>query len=192
MCRRFGARFSSDSLASAPRASRLLEDATNRRDSRCERRQWGVLSPAQIRAWREQLISEARALANRLPIEEPVDLMDAYARPLCLFLAAMVTRISRDDAETFYELARRVSASAAEPFDPTCVPARSPPARICGVAGLDRAGFAEFFFHTREQAGDWRGAGVREVQRAVDTDCPKGLLSFDATECTWCPEGLEF
>jgi cytochrome P450 len=78
-----------------------------------------VLSPAQIRAWREQLISEARALANRLPIEEPVDLMDAYARPLCLFLAAMVTRISRDDAESFCELARRVSASAAEPFDPT-------------------------------------------------------------------------
>jgi hypothetical protein len=45
--------------------------------------------------------------------------MDAYARPLCLFLAAMVTRISRDDAETLYELAGRVSPSAAEPFDPT-------------------------------------------------------------------------
>ena len=28
----------------------------------------------------------------------------------------------------------------------------------------DRAGFAEFFFQTREQARDWRGAGVREVQ----------------------------
>jgi hypothetical protein len=36
--------------------------------------------------------------------------------------------------------------------------------------GLDRAGFAEFFFHTREQALDWRRAGVREVQRAVDGD----------------------
>jgi hypothetical protein len=32
---------------------------------------------------------------------------------------------------------------------------------------------------------------VREVQRAVDGDCSEGLLSFDATECTWCPEGLE-
>ena len=52
--------------------------------------------------------------------------------------------------------------------------------------GLDRAGFAEFFFHTREQAGNWRGAGVREVQRAVDDDCSEGLLSFDATECKWC------
>jgi hypothetical protein len=29
---------------------------------------------------------------------------------------------------------------------------------------LDRAGFADFFFHTREQAGDWRGTGVCEVQ----------------------------
>lgn len=77
-----------------------------------------VLSPAQLRAWREQLIPEAHALANRLPVEEPVNLMDEYARPLCLSLAAMVTRISRDDAEAFYELAQRISASAAEPFDP--------------------------------------------------------------------------
>ena len=58
--------------------------------------------------------------------------------------------------------------------------------------GLDRASFAEFFFYTREQAGDWRGAGVSEVQRAVDGDCSEGLLSFDATECTWRPEALEF
>jgi hypothetical protein len=57
---------------------------------------------------------------------------------------------------------------------------------------LDRAGFAQFFFDTRKQAGDWRGTGVREVQRAVDADCSKGLLSFDSTECTWCPEGIEF
>ena len=57
---------------------------------------------------------------------------------------------------------------------------------------LDRAGFVEFFFHTREQAGYWRRAGVREVQRAVDRDRSKGLLSVDATECTWCPKGIEF
>src|ERR1700716_1397358 len=58
--------------------------------------------------------------------------------------------------------------------------------------GSEPAGFTEFFFHTREEAGNWRGTGVREVQRAVDGDCSKGLLSFDATECTWCPEALEF
>jgi hypothetical protein len=33
---------------------------------------------------------------------------------------------------------------------------------------------------------------VCEVQRTVDGHCSEGLLSFDATECTWCPEGLKF
>lgn len=41
---------------------------------------------------------------------------------------------------------------------------------------LDRAGFAEFFLDTREQARDWREAGVREVQRAVDGDRSKGSV----------------
>jgi len=54
---------------------------------------------------------------------------------------------------------------------------------------FDRAGFAEFFFYTREQPADWRGAGVREVQGAVNGDCYEGLLSFDATECTKVPRG---
>ena len=76
------------------------------------------LSPAQLRAWREQLAPAARVLADSLPIEEPVDLMDAYARPLCLSLAAMVTGISRSDAEQLCERAREISAAAAEPFDP--------------------------------------------------------------------------
>ena len=59
-----------------------------------------------------------------------------------------------------------------------------------GVSHL--AGFAQFYFDTREQARDWRGAGVRQMQRTVDRDRSQGLLSFDATECTWCPEVLEF
>jgi cytochrome P450 len=77
-----------------------------------------ALSPAQLRAWRERLIPEASALAKSLPIDVPVDLMDTYARPLCLFLAAMVTGISRNDAAMVCELAQRISAAAAEPFDP--------------------------------------------------------------------------
>ncbi|HTF69216.1 MAG TPA: cytochrome P450, partial [Edaphobacter sp.] len=76
-----------------------------------------ALSPARLYAWREQLTPEARALARSLPIDEPVDLMDGYARPLCLSLAAMVTGISRGDAEAFHERAQRISASAAEPYD---------------------------------------------------------------------------
>jgi cytochrome P450 len=77
-----------------------------------------ALSPAQLRAWRERIIPEVDALINRLPTEEPVDLMDGYARPLCLSLAVMVTGISRGAAEGLCEMARRVSASAAEPYDP--------------------------------------------------------------------------
>ncbi len=77
-----------------------------------------ALSPARLRAWREQLTPEAYALASTLRIEEPIDLMDGYARPLCLSLAANVTGISRGDAEAFHERAQRISASAAEPYDP--------------------------------------------------------------------------
>jgi cytochrome P450 len=77
-----------------------------------------ALSPAQLRAWREAIIPEADALINSLPTEQPVNLMDEYARPLCLSLAAVVTGISRNAAEDLCEMARRVSASAAEPYDP--------------------------------------------------------------------------
>jgi hypothetical protein len=50
-----------------------------------------ALSPAQLRVWRAQLTPQAQALAGSLPIEEPLDLIDRYATPLCLSLAAMVT-----------------------------------------------------------------------------------------------------
>jgi len=77
-----------------------------------------ALSPAQLRAWRAQIAPESHSLAGRLPAGEPVELMNEYARPLCLSLAAMVTGISRSTAETILEKAKQVSAAAAEPFDP--------------------------------------------------------------------------
>ena len=77
-----------------------------------------ALSPNQLRAWRERITPEAFALTNTFSSDEPVDLMDGYARPFCLSLAAMITGISRDAAEGLCEMARRVSASAAEPYDP--------------------------------------------------------------------------
>jgi cytochrome P450 len=92
-----------------------------------------ALSPNQLRAWRERITPEAVALINRLPSEEPVDLMDGYARPLCLSLAAMVTGISRGAAEALCGMARRVSASAAEPYDPAVrVSAKSANAALRG------------------------------------------------------------
>jgi cytochrome P450 len=77
-----------------------------------------ALSPNQLRVWREWIVPEAVALVNTLSSEAPVDLMDGYARPLCLSLAAMITGIARETAEGLCEGARRVSASAAEPYDP--------------------------------------------------------------------------
>jgi cytochrome P450 len=76
-----------------------------------------ALSPQQIRAWRERLTPEVEARADRLPIGEPLDLMDEYTRPLCLSLAAFVTGIDRDEATRLYEKAQRVSAATAEPYD---------------------------------------------------------------------------
>src|ERR1700748_2445891 len=76
-----------------------------------------ALSPTQLRAWRAQLTPEVHARVDTLPTAEPVDLMDQYARPLCLSLAATVTGISRDDGIGLYEKAQRVSAAAAEPYD---------------------------------------------------------------------------
>jgi cytochrome P450 len=77
-----------------------------------------ALSPAQLRSWRERITPEAEALIESMPTEEPVDLLAGYARPVCLSLAAMVTGVSQGDALDLCEMARRVSASAAEPYDP--------------------------------------------------------------------------
>jgi cytochrome P450 len=115
-------------ILAAFRASSLWPSGPNERDAsepspdieRLKMR-WetiDALSPAQIRAWRERIVPEVEGLINSLPTGKPVDLMDGYARPLCLSLAAMVTGISRGAAEGLREMARWVSASAAEPYDP--------------------------------------------------------------------------
>jgi cytochrome P450 len=115
-------------ILAAFRASSLWPSGPNKRDAsepspdieRLKMR-WETieaLSPAQLRAWRERIVPEVDGLINSLPTGKPVDLMDGYARPLCLSLAAMVTGISRDAAEGLREMARWVSASAAEPYDP--------------------------------------------------------------------------
>jgi hypothetical protein len=77
-----------------------------------------ALSPAQLRAWKEKITPEVQLLAGTLPTVDPVDLMDAYARPLCLSLAAIVTGISGEHSARLNEKAQSVSAAAAEPYDP--------------------------------------------------------------------------
>jgi cytochrome P450 len=76
-----------------------------------------ALAPAQLRVWRRQLVTSARVEVKGLAAEESVDLIASYAKPSCLRLAAMVTGISRSEAERLHAIAEPISASAAEPFD---------------------------------------------------------------------------
>ncbi len=76
-----------------------------------------ALSAEQLRVWREQLESEAQIRVTKLPTDHPIELIDSYASPLCLSLAAMVTNIAPRDAERLRALSEPVSASAAEPRD---------------------------------------------------------------------------
>jgi cytochrome P450 len=74
-----------------------------------------ALSPERLRAWREQLNSEAGSLTERLPAAEPIEMMSVYARPLSLAFAAIVTGISLEDAEQLNHSARIVSIATAAP-----------------------------------------------------------------------------
>ena len=113
------AAFRESSLIPASPQDRKTPDPSDDRDrARIRAETTEALSPVQIRAWRERLTPEVEARADRLPIGEPLDLMDEYARPLCLSLAAFVTGIARDEATRLHEKAQRVSAATAEPYDP--------------------------------------------------------------------------
>ena len=81
-----------------------------------------ALPAARINAWRKELLPEAEALAASLPMETPVELLEAYARPLCLRLAAMVTGVSMDVAWEICAMAGQVSAATADPFNPELKP----------------------------------------------------------------------
>jgi cytochrome P450 len=76
-----------------------------------------VLSPIQLRSWRECMTPLVASLADSLPTSKPIDLVAKYARPSCLALAAMVTGIDLHDAERLEKIAEPISASAAEPYD---------------------------------------------------------------------------
>jgi hypothetical protein len=78
-----------------------------------------ALSPAKLREWRDQLLLLANERLERLASDHPVDLMNDFARPLCLALAVMATGADPGDAERLETLAQHVSMSSAEPYDAT-------------------------------------------------------------------------
>lgn len=77
-----------------------------------------VLCPMNVRVWREVLTANSESLCEQLPTAEPIDLISAYARPLCLRFATIVTGITDGNAEDLEELARIASAATADPEDP--------------------------------------------------------------------------
>jgi len=76
-----------------------------------------ALAPSQLHAWRHVLVYEAAVAADTLPDDAPIDLLSAYAQPLCLSFAAAVTGITNHLAQQLVGAARHVSAASAEPYD---------------------------------------------------------------------------
>lgn len=74
-----------------------------------------ALSSGQTGQWREFLAREADSLLPSLLPDEPIDLIESYATPLCLLLAASVTNISLETGKCLGGIARAVSAAAADP-----------------------------------------------------------------------------
>jgi cytochrome P450 len=97
-----------------PRPS--LPDPAHSRRVRAETR--AALSPEQLRIWRTHLCGVANSSVNKLPAGAPVDLVAAYAQPVCLAFAAMVTGIDLKDGDALFAIAIPISESAADPFDP--------------------------------------------------------------------------
>lgn len=76
-----------------------------------------ALSPTDLAKWREQVAQEAQARVAAMPMEQCIDLVEEFARPVCLSLAIAVTQAEPKDALHLRELAEHPSASAAEPHD---------------------------------------------------------------------------
>jgi cytochrome P450 len=99
-----------------PKKGDLIVDEDARVGMRLETRE--ALSSKVLRSVRRQMLEDARAQLATLHWEQPVDLIKDYAEPVCLALALQVTQPSCNDIDSLRQLARQVSASTADPFEP--------------------------------------------------------------------------
>jgi cytochrome P450 len=76
-----------------------------------------ALAPAVIQQWEVQFDLVANRLAEALPIGEPIDLIERYARPFSLAIAGGTSEVPPNECERLATLARRVFDSACEPYD---------------------------------------------------------------------------
>jgi cytochrome P450 len=100
----------------SPKKGELIADEDARLGMRLETRE--ALSSKVLRSVRRQMFEDARAQLATLHRDQPVDLISDYAEPICLALALHVTQTSCKDIDSLKQLAKEVSASAAEPFEP--------------------------------------------------------------------------
>ena len=111
------AAFRSPKLFPAGRQSGVVEPQNDGAKVKMREETQAALSPVHIKSWSERLAAEAWLQSKQLRRMPVVDLVDGYARPLCVCLAAMVTGIAYSEALRLLESARKVSAAAAEPYD---------------------------------------------------------------------------
>jgi cytochrome P450 len=76
-----------------------------------------ALPPSRLAEWQSQIEPLARSTVAALPSDGPVDLVSEFALPWCTELACIVTGADRKNRPRFTELARQVSAAAADPDD---------------------------------------------------------------------------
>jgi cytochrome P450 len=116
-----------------PKSDKPVEPADEARLARLRAETLETLSPTQLRAWQDALAPELDRRLRALPDDAPVDLLAAYATPVCLALAAIVTGISTQTAEALSDAAQRVSERAADPYnDSLRAPAKAAEAALQG------------------------------------------------------------
>jgi cytochrome P450 len=76
-----------------------------------------ALAPAAIRQWEERFARAANLLASMLPIGDPIDLVEQYAKPWSLQVAGIAADVPPDQCERLAILARSIFEAACEPYD---------------------------------------------------------------------------
>src|SRR5262249_18569361 len=77
-----------------------------------------ALSGVKISEWESKMERPAHSGMDALPVDRPIDLVSEVAEPWCTDVAMIVTGSEARDRERLLELARVVSAAAADPDDP--------------------------------------------------------------------------
>lgn len=96
-----------------------------------------ALAPAVIQQWEERFALVANQLADELPANQPIDLIERYARPFSIATAGIAADVPSHECERLATIARIVFDSACEPYDEAL--AGAVPKAIVELAAFFRA-----------------------------------------------------